>query len=72
VYVREKTNPFPYPAHVLGRCLGTAKNEGNEMMQWILLKNRHIVPRRTVRWLKPEKIDRDTDIAKRKDFDDTI
>ena len=36
VYFRETTAAFPYPAHVLGRCFGPAKNEGNEMTQWVL------------------------------------
>ena len=36
VYFRETTSKFPFPAHVLGRCLGPAKNEGNEMTQWVL------------------------------------
>ena len=29
VYFWETTAKFPFPAHVLGRCLGPDKNEGN-------------------------------------------
>ena len=29
----ETTAKFPFPAHVLGRCLVPAKNEGNKMTQ---------------------------------------
>ena len=36
VYFRETTAKFPFPAHVLRRCLGQYKNEGKEMTQWVL------------------------------------
>ena len=36
VYFWETTVKFPFPVHVLGQCLGPAKNEGNAMTQWIL------------------------------------
>ena len=64
VYFRETTAAFPYPAHVLGRCLGPAKNEGNEMTQWVLKQNGEIVPRRTMRSLTPEELSRDSEILK--------
>ena len=31
VYFRETTAEFPFSTHFLGRCLGLAKNEDNEM-----------------------------------------
>ena len=31
LYFRETTGKFPFPSHVLGHCLGPAKNEGNEI-----------------------------------------
>ena len=37
----------------LCRCLGPTKNEGNQMCQWILQQNGQIVPRRTLRRLRP-------------------
>ena len=36
VYFRKITGTFPYPSHVLVRCLGPAQNEGNKMSQWVL------------------------------------
>ena len=54
VYFWQTTAKSPFPAHALGRCLGTAKNEGNEMTQWVLKQNGKIVPRRTMRRLTPE------------------
>ena len=45
VYFWETKAKFPFPAHVLERCLGPAKNEGNEMIQWVLKHNGQIVPR---------------------------
>ena len=48
-YYREHTERFPFNREVLGRVLGPAKGEGNEMAQWILKANGNVVPRRTVR-----------------------
>ena len=48
VHFWETMEKFPFPAHVLGRCLGPAKNEGNEMTQWVLKQNGKIVPQRTM------------------------
>ena len=56
---------------MLGRCLGPAKNEGNEMTQWILKQNGGVVPRRTVRKLTSEMLASSNEIekAKRDAFD---
>ena len=35
----------------LADCLGPAKNEGNEMAQWVLKDNGKVLPRRTLRRL---------------------
>ena len=72
VYFRETTAKFPFPVHVLGRCLGPAKNEGNEMTQWFLKQNGKIVPCRTMRRLTPEEWSRDIEIKKRSEFNDAI
>ena len=45
-YFRE--NGFPLNVETLGRILGPAKGEGNEMCQWVLKANGNVVPRRTV------------------------
>ena len=54
VYFRETPAKLPFPAYVLGHCLGPADNDGNEMTQWFLKQNGQIVPRRTMRRLTPE------------------
>ena len=72
VYFREGSEDFPYMTESLARCLGPAKNEGNEMTQWCLKMNGYIVPRRTIRRLTPEELVRDSEISKRKEFDEAI
>ena len=47
VYFRDSSVDFTYNQEVLGRILGPAKNEGNEIAQWILKLNDKVVPRRT-------------------------
>ena len=47
---------------MLGRCLGPAKNEGNEMTQ----KNGGVIPRRTVRKLTSEMLDSSNEVEKAK------
>ena len=64
-YFRETTAKFPFPAHVLGCCLGPSKNEGSEITQWFLKQNGKIVPRRKMRRLTPEKWAREIEIKKR-------
>ena len=51
IYFRDRSQSFPYNTKCLGRCLGPAKNEGNEMAQWVLKQNGHVIPRRTCRRL---------------------
>ena len=46
-YYREHTASFPLQRDILGRVLGPASGEGNEMCQWILKANGRVVPRRT-------------------------
>ena len=72
VYFREMTGKFPYPSHVLGRCLGPENNEGIEMSQWVLKQHGKILPRRTMRKLIPDELLRDSEIKKRKVFDYAI
>ena len=35
LYNDYSTSQFPFPKSRLGRCLGPAENEGNEMTQWV-------------------------------------
>ena len=72
MYFRETTAKFPFPAHVLGCCLGPAKNEGNEMTQWVLKQNGKTVSRRTMRRLAPEEWAREIEIKKISEFNDAI
>ena len=68
VYFRDQSAGFPNPKECLGRCLGPATGEGNEMTQWILKSNGQVVPRRSVRPLsQSEKFD-ETQIAMRSSF----
>jgi hypothetical protein len=46
---REQKQKFPFNREVLGRVLGPAKGEGNEMPQWILKANGKVIPRRSLR-----------------------
>ena len=71
-YYHEQTNKFPFNREVLGRVLGPARGEGNEMAQWILKANGNVVPRRTLRPLKTEELHSKTEAKKRKTFDALI
>ena len=73
-YDNSSISQFPFSEAMLGRCLGPAKNEGNEMTQWILKQNGGMVPRRTVRKLTSEILAPSNEIekAKRDAFDINI
>jgi hypothetical protein len=72
VYYREGSANFPLPREVLGRSLGPAKGEGNEMAQWCLKANGNVVPRRSVRPLTDIELSSETEQAKRSVFNDLI
>ena len=71
-YFRDHKNKFPFNREVLGRVLGPAKGEGNEMAQWILKANGNVVPRRSMRPLNTEEVHSEQEQAKRKVFSDLI
>ena len=71
-YFRDHKNRFPFNREVLGRVLGPAKGEENEMFQWILKANGNAVPRRSSRPLKPEEVHSEQERMKRKIFDNLI
>ena len=71
-YYREKGEKFPFNREVLGRVLGPAKGEGNEMAQWILKANGNVVPRRTLRPLNEAEISSEIEIKKRLLYDSLI
>ena len=65
VYFWDGSQQFPFMREVLGRYLGPAKNEGNEMTIWILKMNGRIVPRTRVRKLTPGELHSEVEILKR-------
>jgi hypothetical protein len=71
-FYREHTAKFPFNREVLGRVLGPAKGEGNEMAQWILKANGNVVPRRTLRSLNTAELHSRTEAKKRTIYDALI
>ena len=74
VYFYDDSVKFPHGKATLGRCLGPARNEGNEMAQWVLKANGKIVPRRTCSKLTASEAapSNEVEAQKRKIFDDCI
>jgi hypothetical protein len=71
-YYRENTSKFPFNREILGRLLGPAKGEGNEMAQWTLKAYGNVVPRRTVRPLNTAEVHSATETKKRAIFNALI
>ena len=71
-YARDHNAMFPHNREILGRVLGPATGEGNEMAQWVLRSNGTVVPRRTVRPLTLAECQSSTEIKKRHLFDQLI
>ena len=69
VYFCETTTELPFPPHALGRCLGLAKNKGNQMTKWMLKQNGQIVTRRKMQRLTPEELVRDSEVKNCAEFD---
>ena len=65
---------FPFQKAALGRCLGPAENEGNEMSQWVLKQNGQVVPRRTLVPLTAEQLapSNEVEAKRRADYDADI
>jgi hypothetical protein len=59
---------FLYQRERLGICLGPAKNEGNEMAQWILKENGKVVPHRTLHCLTPAELSPSKEVEMEKHF----
>ena len=72
VYFRDGSQSFPFMKEVLGRYLGPAKNEGNEMTMWILKMNGQVVPRTGLRKLTPREEHDPVEVKKREAFDANI
>lgn len=71
-YYREQNAAFPFNKEVLGRVLGPARGEGNEMAQWILKANGNVVPRRSHRPLQTSELHSPSEEKKRRIFDALI
>ena len=65
---------FPFIKAMLGRVLGPAKNERNDMTQWCLNSNGKVVPRRTFKRLTDDQLapSNAVEIEKRADSDNNI
>lgn len=72
VYYREQKADYPLPKEILGRVLGPAKGEGNEMCQWVVNHHGNVIPRRTVRPLTNDEWIRESEVRKRSIFDNLI
>ena len=72
VYFRDGSQKFPFEQEVLGRYLGPAKNEGNEMTMNILKSNGNVVPRTGLRKLTPAEQHKPMEKQKRAEFDSAI
>ena len=68
-YYCDHTEKFPFNKEVLGRILGPAKGEGNEMAQWVLKANGNVVPQHTARPLAVAETHSTTELKKRGTFD---
>ena len=53
VYYWDSLAGYPHQKEYLGRCLGHARNEGNEMTNLVLAISGTVIPRRTLQPLTP-------------------
>ena len=60
-YFCDHKAPFPHNQEVLGRVLGQARGEGNELSQWVLKSNGNVVLHRTIRALQLAEVCSDTE-----------
>ena len=71
-YFWDHKAPFPHNQEVLGRILGPARGEGNELPQWVLKSNDNVVPRQTIQALQLAELYSDTEKWKCDIFDALI
>ena len=57
---------------MLGRVLGPAKGDRNEMARWILKASGRVIPHRTSQTLKVDEIHSEMELKKREIFDGLI
>ena len=63
---------YPFPSNHLGRYLGPARNQGNDMSQHVLLENGKVIPIQTLRSLSQAEVDSPLEKTKRDAFDEAI
>ncbi len=63
---------FPMNKEKLCRVLGPSVNEGNQMAQNVLTSTGKVIPRRTLRKLKPDELHSESEKRKRRWFDEII
>jgi hypothetical protein len=74
VYFHENLAAFPFQKEQLARYLGPAKNEDNEMAQWVLKDNGKVVPQWSIRHLSAAKLapSNEDEHSKRENFSTSI
>eukprot|EP00957_Ditylum_brightwellii_P159895 12170980-Ditylum_brightwellii.AAC.1 len=71
-YFREQNMSFPFNKEVLGCILGPAKDEGDEMAQWVMKGNGNVMSCQTLRLLNVEELNNKSKIRSCKFFDSLI
>ena len=71
-YFHKHTAAFPHQKEVLGRVLGPASGDGNEMCQWVLKSNGRVVPRQSVSPLQAAELHSPQQVKLHSDFDALI
>ena len=71
-YYHDHTEKFPFNKEVLGRILGPAKGEGNEMAQWVLKANGNVIPQCTARPLTVAETHSTMELKKQGTFDTLV
>ena len=69
---RKAREGFPMPSEKLGRCLGSAKNQGNQMSQYILTAAGEVIPTQTLRSLSESEKESEYERELRREFDRRI
>ena len=63
---------YPFPSEHLGRCLGTSRNQGNSMSQYVLLESGKVISIQTLWSLTEAEVQNPSERARRNKFDDAI
>ena len=72
VYYRDPGQSYPMPSERLVRCLGPSEHAGTAMNQWVLNEQGNAPPQQTLCRLTREEILSNTELSKRKSYNDAI